>query len=579
MYYAIILAAALVSAGLIQLIYSRRERKLSLSVLVSCFMSSLAGGGVISRLLLNRIYGKNYAFMNFSGKHVWIATLIILIVDIFFILFFCQIETRCFKSGREEIIKCGRRSFIPFVSLQYFAVIVGVVYIVLAIADSVMPQFSYWYTENDDINNMTYAHVTINENNSELGYPIYDLPKGEDEKIILVVGDSFIWGDGTSNINNIWWRVLERRFNEEGYDNVKVIGVGWRGASTEHEYQWLSQTTLLEDVNPDLIIIGYVTNDPLLFTEDMKTEVPLENPTTHIGWFPVSIVTEVFPNVMTVIDDQLSRRDIAVWDPVKKGGYHSDLWEIEMTKGEELQKYYDRAIKPLGDFLDKKDAKCFLLTTPNKPDYEYFTDRYKNVLPLFEKAGISVYNCLDDFVERHKDDEEYSEGINPVNGHPGIATNKYYADYAYQIIQSDYSDFLNDNRHTDENLSLEINDWYPYDVLKPEIDGNFVSIDYSDSWSSEKFLYLPEFSNHVKICFRNGIDCRGGLAVRDSDGNVRTDMAIWLSYIGDEGYEVTSEDLLECNNDLYICDHDNVTAIHLHAPNGTEERLSIEFFK
>src|SRR5262245_45315733 len=45
-------------------------------------------------------------------------------------------------------------------------------------------------------------------------------------KRILVLGDSFVEGDGLTNVNNTWWRELQRELERRGYWNLDVIAAG-----------------------------------------------------------------------------------------------------------------------------------------------------------------------------------------------------------------------------------------------------------------------------------------------------------------------------------------------------------------
>ena len=56
---------------------------------------------------------------------------------------------------------------------------------------------------------------------------------------IVVIADSFSWGDGLANINDVWWRQIERELERRGYTDVEVLALGWNGAQTKEELAWL----------------------------------------------------------------------------------------------------------------------------------------------------------------------------------------------------------------------------------------------------------------------------------------------------------------------------------------------------
>lgn len=77
----------------------------------------------------------------------------------------------------------------------------------------------------------------------------------------MVIGDSFVWGQSSLNRNELFWRIAERDLRAQGY-NVRICGVAMIGANSYDELRWLTGSTLLEDLRPDLIVIGYLYNDP-----------------------------------------------------------------------------------------------------------------------------------------------------------------------------------------------------------------------------------------------------------------------------------------------------------------------------
>ena len=114
-------------------------------------------------------------------------------------------------------------------------------------------------------------------------YPLIDLKTTEkynDETVnIVVIGDSFVWGDGCTNRNELFWRLLERDLRAEGY-NCRVYGVGIGAANAYEELSWLTQSSLTHDLKPDIVIFGFVHNDP---ADGVKLKYLLQNNNVHLS--------------------------------------------------------------------------------------------------------------------------------------------------------------------------------------------------------------------------------------------------------------------------------------------------------
>ena len=77
---------------------------------------------------------------------------------------------------------------------------------------------------------------------------------------IIIIGDSFTFGWGIKNSENIYSRVLQKKLDEEyGNDKFEVINLAQNGFSTADVVDVFKGIGL--NLNPDLIIYGYHPND------------------------------------------------------------------------------------------------------------------------------------------------------------------------------------------------------------------------------------------------------------------------------------------------------------------------------
>lgn len=95
-------------------------------------------------------------------------------------------------------------------------------------------------------------------------------PKKKNAFRIMVLGDSFTWGAGLAEsemYTNILDSLLKRKF---GSSNIEVLNCALAGSPTVRERNILRQ--LKDTVQPDLIVVGFCSNDPQPKSEDYSLE-------------------------------------------------------------------------------------------------------------------------------------------------------------------------------------------------------------------------------------------------------------------------------------------------------------------
>jgi lysophospholipase L1-like esterase len=104
------------------------------------------------------------------------------------------------------------------------------------------------------------VHEGVEYVTNSLGLRERELNKRPDaQKTILVLGDSFIWGDGIP-VESLVTTKLEKRLNELGY-NIEVVNGGGGGGNAESEYSYLLK--LAPIYKPSEVIVFFFTNDIL----------------------------------------------------------------------------------------------------------------------------------------------------------------------------------------------------------------------------------------------------------------------------------------------------------------------------
>ncbi len=89
-------------------------------------------------------------------------------------------------------------------------------------------------------------------------------------KRILVVGDSFVWGEGHQDLEQRWHRRLQAELDERaGLGTYEVTALGRRMTSTVRISEWLSPE-LMKELRPDAVIVTYSANDVIPSFEEKR---------------------------------------------------------------------------------------------------------------------------------------------------------------------------------------------------------------------------------------------------------------------------------------------------------------------
>jgi len=394
---------------------------------------------------------------------------------------------------------------IPVLALAYAFFAFAVLFFGLAAADALSGRERYLRE------NLTGIMMAFEKFNTGLEYPLMAI-KGraeisEEHPKILVVGDSFVWGEGLTNTNQIWWRIMATELERRGYD-CQVIAAGYCGAATVDELDWLENTSILEDIKPDLILLGYVTNDDFV-DPDYHIYRPsyLGLVESHTRKLNEHLRPDVaFPNLYNIIVEK----------NIRVGALKGDGYTTAPIEGRDWDYYKENALRPLGAFARELGIPLALIMTPEAPR-EIFGDLYRVLFPLFEEAGLVAYSPLDEFMKRYPNPGYRYLRASRVNTHPGPATSWFLGKYAADVVEQNYASILGDKRTQEKAYQIEINDWLPY-MLDPRAlqESDHVSryvIEYPDqssrpdyeNYAHGNFLTLPVNKKYVKLNFKNPV--------------------------------------------------------------------------
>ncbi len=262
--------------------------------------------------------------------------------------------------------------------VRYMLIFLLLIAGILFFADRYGMQYQDWEIYNTIVNEQNTEKQVISwwynrfaPDTSKDIYPVYrtKLKSGEEEqewlslnkkmvKIdeskvrVLVLGDSFVWGDGYGNSADLWWKKLNVELRDRGYDNIDIYAVGQCGSSTEDELFWITETKMIEEIKPDLIVIGYVYNDAQRYTVEYKDgryagsyfRVPINDEKI----FNSGMIARVFPNVGYLLENMINNKINAYRDFDDTTGYPGSIWPGKTVEGKELEDYDSEVVTPLG---------------------------------------------------------------------------------------------------------------------------------------------------------------------------------------------------------------------------------------
>ncbi len=390
----------------------------------------------------------------------------------------------------------GRRTiyFAPIYALVCGAVSLAVVLAILVGVDRVLGRLEsagwtsgeQWKRHNQIVEENHRRKTTTNE--CELrhwnGEP---LPSGK-QKTILVFGDSFVWGPPYVTLNHLWWRQLAIELERRGYHDVRVVAAGHPGWSTRRQLECARQ--LVPEVKPDLIVWGYVTNDP---DEKIVRQIFDSQDQPPYGQRIRQKLKWLLPNLSFKFES-LRADKLAVQYAGPDYGYAYADWELKLVGGENFERYRE-TVREVGEFLKQSNVPAFLQTLPHFPSREYFEPRYAAPLREWRAAGVPVHDSLDDFVRRYGEvaptgKEALSWGINPGDSHPGPQATHFLAAQAADFIEEKWPEILGP-KDTQRKREFVINDWLPSDLNVRQTGANTFELDFPATTSRMPQLPTP----------------------------------------------------------------------------------------
>ena len=347
-------------------------------------------------------------------------------------------------------------------------------------------------------------------------YPLLGLNErleNEDVFNIVVIGDSFVQGDYSLNRNEIFWRVLENDFRKEG-KNVNVFGVGMSGASAYEELAWLTDHTLVEDLDPDLVVFGYVYNDPDDAVQAVRKKVDWDKELPFLR--PLKTV---FPYVYNALIESIVARTMYS-DKYTDGEFVNHISAPPILKGRFYEKYKTDFVEKLDAFAATADFSIAVVTLPTVPDNYMLEQLYAPLAELYAQCEyVDYYNCTEQYSDFASRAHSKNYQVNIGDFHPGSATNRFYADYIKALTEKEFSDVITDlPADYDATNTVTINEYLPYQVSPNKVYEDENRVQYEITYPAvgqtyylegieipAYYLVNPLGKPHIKLSFSHDV--------------------------------------------------------------------------
>jgi len=348
-------------------------------------------------------------------------------------------------------------------------------------------------------------------------YPlIADMPSSvavDDNTVkIVVIGDSFVWGDNSLNRNELFWRQTEQMLRSKGY-NCSVTAIAMAGATAYEEIKWYEN--YLKYNTPDLVVFGYVFNDPQVNDADDSEKEDVE----VSEFLPVLKPVEILlPNIYSGITSYIETKTL-----------YSDKYDDKreeslsaILKGETREYYQKYFVDKLDAITNQTNIPSVVMTLPVIPGSNIFKALFEPLPEIYEGTSVKFYDCYEEFDEFYSLKHKKNVFVNPGNNHPGSAVHYFYASYLTDLLEKDFGEVLGEK--SDESLLsrvININECTPSQIDLETVYLSEEQASYTFSYPVRKthtYLFLtveqywltyPLDKGYIKLSFETPVDISG----------------------------------------------------------------------
>jgi lysophospholipase L1-like esterase len=303
-------------------------------------------------------------------------------------------------------------------------------------------------------------------------------------KRLLVVGDSYVIGFGLSNINNVWWRQLQRELIRRGYNDVEVVGLhsftlGNTASQLDQVERWASK------YHADAIIWGYQPSDaeelqgPRYFIERLSPKK--ESAAAKVV---KRTMRSLIPNISQVLLSLEDRHYAANAIGSPAIGYEDSKRDLLLYEGENFR-HFNGTLERMHKFADRTKIPLFIVTLPTQtaelPEAHigkksqqlfneieaYYKTRFALASKAYQSNGLKFFDLTDAYLNAIRKDPQFAGetaairlATTPPDPHPCSFTTHLYAVEVADILEKNYPQCIGPTSQVKEP-ELKINDCMP----------------------------------------------------------------------------------------------------------------------
>jgi lysophospholipase L1-like esterase len=245
-----------------------------------------------------------------------------------------------------------------------------------------------------------------------LGYRDKEVQGIPGKKNIVIVGDSFVAGQGINNPECRFSNLLEKKLGGQ----YRVYNLGRCGADTRVEYDDLMKFP----VKPDILILAYLGND--IDAIAYKKYKEFSGFALYSDLYPAAKPFVQYSYLINYIYWLFPHADTAPYFNLLKNAYQDE--ELFSEHMQDLDEFIGYSLK--------EEIPFIVLLFPFMIDYGLNEAYMEKIAHYFSSRGIPVVNVADSIagVPQRK------RIINSNDGHPSVYVNKLVADALYGMVLS-----------------------------------------------------------------------------------------------------------------------------------------------
>ena len=248
---------------------------------------------------------------------------------------------------------------------------------------------------------------------------------------VVVLGDSFVWGDGLS-VKDTWPAKLSR------LTKCRVYPMGHNGSTTYEQFDYYDQ--YLSNLEFDYLLIGVVANDPhprgkfrnLAFkNEDYVRKDLTSGLIKFLDFVPNDYISKIYYSSLLggVFNSFKESEGDYENPPITSYGYYK--WRDRLYQ-EDIFSIWSQAIVTFNK--NNRHKPCFIITPTSNTESDLSINK-----KIEESFLVNKINHINTFSTSFGDGLRLrSEWANPADGHPGIQQTSRIAEAAYKAMSECY---------------------------------------------------------------------------------------------------------------------------------------------